>query len=422
MTAFSDVADVLSGARRRDAKEFAALLEGGRARSGHELAPLVQFAHVRLAQLFIASEHPPTPDFRATLRAALVAEAAVRLAAHPGVPAPRSGDTVRPSGLRWRQAVAALAVATTVSGVGVAVASTSALPGDALYSLKLRIEAVQLSLADSDLERGREHLEQAEARLAEAEHLSASGTTGEPSTDRALARALTDMEGSTTAGAAALFQSYQDTGEHEPMLLLERFVADQWARLLDLLPRLDPDLADRVRSAVEALSVIEISTAAVLGPERASAAEETAGLAGSARADGWVSIDPAGRGALPPSAGPDQGTGTIVDDAGRTSTGADVGAAGRLATAVDEAAGAATAPAAADPTDNGPVTGTTGTATSVPTSTATSVPVPTSNSLPGPSVPAGPSAPAGPSVPTAQVPPLPGAPTGCIPVAPLTSC
>lgn len=277
MRTLTDVTDALSGARRREAAEFAALVERGRVPAGSGLAPLVG-----LALALTPAEHPPEPGFRAGLRAQLVAEAAARV---PALPAQRTPEPVRPTGSRWRQAVAAVAVASAVTGLGAVAASSQALSGDALYGLKLRIESLQLSLADSDLERGRELLEQAETRLAEAERLAASGTADEPSTRRELARTLTRMDQAAAAGAVALLRSYQDTGDQEPMQLLDRFRARQQVRLQDLQVLLDPGMRVRFLSTVDALAVGETPAGSVLAISGAVGSRAAAGLPGHARVD-----------------------------------------------------------------------------------------------------------------------------------------
>lgn len=306
MTMFTDVTDVLSGAHRRDARQadlFADLLESGRTRPGSDLAPLVG-----LARALSPAEHLPEPGFRAALRAQLVAEAAVRV---PALPAQRSPERARPTAPRWRSAVAAVAVASAVTGFGAAAASSQALPGDTLYGLKLRVEAIQLSIADSDLERGRELLEQAETRLGEAERLAADGTAR-----RELVGTLTQMDAATTAGAAELVESYQETGDPEPMLLLARFVDRQQLRLQDLSVRLDPELRARLLRTIDTLAAVGNAAGAVLSPT-ASGTGEAVGLPGRARVDGQEvsrSAGLAGRGALPPSAatGPDTSSTTSL--------------------------------------------------------------------------------------------------------------
>ena len=297
MTRLTDMTDVLSGARRRatrDSDEFAQLVDGGRVRAGSDqssLAPLVG-----LARALAPAEHLPEPGFRTALRAQLVAEAAVRV---PALPAQRSPERARPTAPRWRSAVAAVAVASAVTGVGATAASSQALPGDSLYGLKLRVESIQLSIADSDLERGRELLEQAETRLDEAERLAAAG-----SARRDLSRTLTQMDAAATAGAAELIESYQETGDPQPMLLLARFVERQQPRLLTLSVGLDPELRARVLRTIDTLSAVGNAAGAVLSPP-ASGTGEAVGLPGRARVDGQAvgrSAGLAGRGALPPSA------------------------------------------------------------------------------------------------------------------------
>ena len=103
----------------------------------------------------------------------------------PVVPAQRA----RPSApSRLKQAVAAVAVASVVAGVGAAMASTRALPGDSLYGLKRQIENVQLDLARGDLGHGRELLQQADARLSEAEALTAGEHGSDPESVARVAR------------------------------------------------------------------------------------------------------------------------------------------------------------------------------------------------------------------------------------------
>ena len=159
---------------RRTADELAALLERDRLPASlpadSELATLVT-----LARALAPAPVTPAPGFRAALRERLVAEAATRPVP---VPAPRRGDAPdrdQPVRHAVRHAVATVTALTLVTGVGAAAASTHAVPGDALYGLKRQIEAVQLALAFGDLAEGRELLDQAGARLGEAERLVPQG-------------------------------------------------------------------------------------------------------------------------------------------------------------------------------------------------------------------------------------------------------
>ncbi|MDQ1585432.1 MAG: hypothetical protein QOH80_797, partial [Actinomycetota bacterium] len=183
------IADIVQlPAQRRRAQEFAELLEGRRDVVGHELEPLV-----RVAATLRPAPLEPASDFRSELRARLVAETE-RAVAPLVVPQPRTGGTATARPPRMRQAVAALVATTLVGGVGVAAASTRAVPGDALYGLKRGIESAELSLARSDMSRGRELLEQADHRLSEAEALAASGSADEATTRGHIRAALEDLD------------------------------------------------------------------------------------------------------------------------------------------------------------------------------------------------------------------------------------
>lgn len=393
MTGLTDMTDVLSGARRRDAEEFADLLESGRTCRDGDSARLVPL--VGLARALSPAEHLPEPTFRSALQAQLVAAAAARV---PTLPDQRTPERIRPSAPRWRSAVAAVAVATAVSGFGAAAASSLALPGDALYGLKLRVEAVQLSLAGSDLERGRELHEQAETRLGEAERLAAasSASTMSPSTREELAGSLTAMEAAATTGAAALVEAYEQTGDPEPMLLLSRFVERQQPRLQDLSVGFDPELRARVLSTVDTLAALGTRADALLSPI-ASGAKEAAGQPGRARVDSWAASRLAGRGALPPSAATGSGSVSSPDGLSAASSGS----------------------------------GATGTSSSIPSVTSLPAVTATAESLPDPTLPvpsvAVPPAPTETVVPALTTPALPSATVPapaatCVAVPPLTTC
>ena len=184
----------------------------------------------------------------------------------PVVPAARA----RPSApSRLRQLVATVAVASVVAGVGAAAASTRALPGDTLYGLKRQIEAGQLALARGDLGHGRELLEQADARLTEAERLTAGEDGSDPATRALVGTALREMAADVTAGAADLTEAYQETGDGQAMILLDRFVVDQRERLQDLMHLLDPSLRPLARTLADQLAELDAQATAVTGGDGA---------------------------------------------------------------------------------------------------------------------------------------------------------
>ena len=267
---------IATAARRRQADDLQALLDGGRASPPAAAAGLADL--VSLARALSPVEHAPDDAFRAALRDRLITEAAARVTP-PVVPAARA----RPSApSRLRQLVATVAVASVVAGVGAAAASTRALPGDTLYGLKRQIENAQLALARGDLGHGRELLEQADARLTEAERLTAGEDGSDPATRALVGQALREMAADVTAGAADLTEAYRETGDEQAMILLDRFVLDQRERLQDLLDLLDPSLRPLARALADQLARLDAQATAVTGGTALPANALTAD------GDGWA--------------------------------------------------------------------------------------------------------------------------------------
>lgn len=315
---------IVTAARRRQADDLQALLGGGRASSPAAAAGLADL--VSLARALSPVEHAPDDAFRAALRDRLVTEAAAR-ATPPVVPAARA----RPSApSRLRQLVATMAVASVVAGVGAAAASTRALPGDTLYGLKRQIEAGQLALARGDLGHGRELLEQADARLTEAERLTAGEDGSDPATRALVGQALREMAADVTAGAADLTEAYRETGDEQAMILLDRFVLDQRERLQDLLDLLDPSLRPLARALADQLAQLDAQATAVTGGTALAANALTAdgdGWAVSRRLDATKAAAADGASATGPVGGVLGAVGDVADGTvgGGTATGGSTG-------------------------------------------------------------------------------------------------
>jgi hypothetical protein len=284
------VLDAISGSlphRRAEAERFAALVDGRRVNGGAadhpELADLAG-----LAAALAPVEHTPDPAFRLALRERLVAEVVERPVTAPvdvRPDSPSTGTTEHDRHQpRWRTAAATLTAVALVTGAGAAAASNRALPGDSLYGLKRQIESVELALARTDLGRGRELLEQADARLTEAERLAASSAVESPETQQQLRTTLDDMAVATTEGAAALLDSYRGTGDAEPLIVLERFATDQRERLADLMSLLSPGLRARMSPVLDQLARLDRQAAALLGSATSLTALEVARGSG----DGWA--------------------------------------------------------------------------------------------------------------------------------------
>jgi hypothetical protein len=403
---------MITSARRRQADDLQALLDGARASTpaaAEELAPLVA-----LARSLTPPQHAPREQFRAALRERLVAEAAARPVPTATAAVPRQRDRHEAAPSRVRQAIAAATLAALVGGIGVAAASTRALPGESLYGLKRQVENAQLAIARGDLGRGRELLEQAEARLSEAEALASGETAGDGRTRALIGQSLEDMDAALTEAVLELTEAYRTSGDEEPLLLLDRFVTDQRERLADLMALLDPALRDQARALADQLAAVDQSVSALLGEaSRATAAsagvpfgtDDGSGDAGlgltelgrPGSAAGDLADTGAGAGTLGDLVG-SLGGGTGSTDPGTTGSGSGTGSAGGGSV--------------------GGVIGSGGTTssqlpTSVPTLPAplpTTAPLPTSSPVVSNPLPS-----------LTSTAPLPTV-SACVPVPPLTTC
>lgn len=410
---------IATPARRREAEDLQTLLDGRRASTPAAAASLTGL--VTLARALTPREHLPEPAFRAELRARLVAEAAGRRPAGEQ-PAPRSAVR-RSARSRARQAVAAVTLTAVVAGAGAAAASTAALPGDPLYGLKRSIERVELSLARGDVGHGRELLQQADTRLGEAEALAAGSESSSPQTLARLSQAFTDMDAAVTVGGGDLLQAYRDSGDDEPVLLLDRVVAEQQERLDDLIQLLDPAQRAQAQALLHRLAVLGEQTSAVLGPQaRALGVQElAAGQRAGASVGGLDGADAAGAvdKAAAAAAGGESGT-------GRSAVG---GVLGVVGSATGATTGGGTSSAGASSGGGGLVGGVVGSLTgstsasstrlpAVTVSTATAaVPVPLPTSSPLATDPVGSVTSAVPLPTSSAVPTV-----SCVPVPPLTTC
>jgi hypothetical protein len=90
------------------------------------------------------------------------------------------------------------------------------------------------------------------------------------------------MAADVTAGAADLTAAYQETGDGQAMILLDRFVVDQRERLQDLLGLLDPSLRPLARTLADQLAELDAQATAVTGGAALPATALTAD------GDGWA--------------------------------------------------------------------------------------------------------------------------------------
>lgn len=225
----------------REDERVARALEGAPLH-GREDRGIVALAE-RIREVPAATGLDAAPDFRAALRARVLAEGATLLPRprtpaevtpdrpHPlGVPttagAPSAGGpesrpprarhsqsppnrpTARPHRRRKAFAAATLVIATL--SVTTVAASGDALPGDPLYGLKLRVQGVEMIVARSDVDRGHRHLELARIRVRELNTAALSASPGP------LLSTLDDMDSETRDGIRLLSTAaVADTDEAE---------------------------------------------------------------------------------------------------------------------------------------------------------------------------------------------------------------
>ena len=299
---------------------------------------------------------------------------------------------------RVRQAVAALTAVAIVGGAGAAAASSGAVPGDSLYGLKRGFEAAQLSLAGSEMARGRELLEQADARLSEAEKLAEATSAPDSTTRDRIGQALSDMETALRDGSTLLTDVYRQTGDPAALELLDRFVIDQQRRLdalLDRLAAIDPGLRDDAGATADLLASLHAQVAALTGG--ALGVYSAAGAARNPRAsgDGWEVSRTADNLVL--TQGLVGGTGSSPSSTTAAQPDSDGSSDGLVEDVVEAGAGATAIVGTPDSGTLAPG------ATTVTAPTVAPPPIPTAPTVSGPV----------PEV-SLEVP--------CVPVAPLTTC
>lgn len=243
---------------RRRADDFAAAVESGQLSAD---VPAETRAFLDIVQQ-LGELDPPSlrADFSSDLRARLMAEAPSALAL-----ADRDEDRkivplfpVDPAANRRRRAVSIAASVCIVvgSGVGVAAASQSALPGDALYPLKRGIERLEVSAARSSESRGDHYLEQADTRLSEIEELAMT-RSDDPTTPTFIDKALDDFTTAADDGGNDLIDAYQVDDSQTSIPDLRTFTDESAGRLDDMMQTLPTQLHDDLATAAESLTALD---------------------------------------------------------------------------------------------------------------------------------------------------------------------
>lgn len=171
---------------------------------------------------------------------------------------------------RFARSLAALglAVGLAAGGMsGLAATSTNALPGDALYGVKVSIEDWRLDMAEGDTERGALRLGFATTRLTELQELQerAARDNTRAERDKSIApgtytddlrRALLGLLRDTTAGQELLVDVYRKNGSQQPIEVLSSFSDahhKDWTHVRERLPTRLNGMADKVTAAFDSI-------------------------------------------------------------------------------------------------------------------------------------------------------------------------
>lgn len=242
-------------ATRRRVEDFARHVEQQRPSHDPNLAPLLE-----LVALFRPAAVEPSPAFCSALRGQLMAVAAE-------LPQPDRAEPVRPPesprpprpprnrGRRRRATVAAVAgVAAAGTAFAVAAVAQDALPGDALYPVKTRLEGAQVAVATNPESRGRQYLGLSEHRLAEVRALVGEQPAAEQPAEDVRRRktelvesALRSFTKEASTGGKLLVEAHRG-GESEASLdRLRQFTS----KSSDQLAAIEPMLSDKLRPAYD---------------------------------------------------------------------------------------------------------------------------------------------------------------------------
>jgi hypothetical protein len=210
----------------RSADRFQRALDGERV-TDEGLARLVETSR-HLATLTSAMP-AADPDFVATLRTRLMAEAARMPAQSPVAAkaaaarraAARTTPVVVVVGRGLPRLLAGAAASAILVGGVVGVVSRGAVPGQALYPVKGWLDGVAVRLADDDLERGQTYLAQAQEHVSDARELADRESKDAGDINTAL-RAATD---SVRKGRQALDTSYATTANPQALITMRDFTA-----------------------------------------------------------------------------------------------------------------------------------------------------------------------------------------------------
>lgn len=224
-------------AHSRRAEEFDAALSGRASGASRE-------RYADLLDVVGAMRAVPAPVARAEFVADLRSQLLTAAADLPALPARRTDEAtalrLTPSqgrGRRDRRVAALLGGFAVVAASGsMAVASQSALPGDALYPVKRAIENAHVNLETSPQAKASVLLSNASTRLTEVEKLSRRDHAGDTSE---ISSALQDFKNQASQASAVAIDDFSSNGDDTALDAVHTFASSSMSRLSaldDVLP------------------------------------------------------------------------------------------------------------------------------------------------------------------------------------------
>jgi hypothetical protein len=239
---------------RRSAERFDSLVEGGRR---DDVDPATSDLLELVGALRSVPEARARPEFVADLRDRLMLAAATEL--EPVQTARERDDverlTVKPARTRRerRIGVGLAAVAIIGATTSMAVASQSAIPGDALYPLKRAIENTEAGFSRGDDAKGQAILGDASVRLEEVDKLSHKK---DPDA-KLVTQTLNTFADQATDAGDHLLSDYEQNGDEQSIEQLHAFNEQSITALSDLSTVIPQSAHDALVNAAQVVMTID---------------------------------------------------------------------------------------------------------------------------------------------------------------------
>lgn len=239
---------------RRRAEEFHTLVEGTSTGSSRD-ARLADCLDL-VAMMRDLTPVEPAPGFTATLREQLMDAADTLL-----LPSPDTQRLTLPSRRTARdRRIAAVVGGFAIIGAStsLAVAASTALPGEMLYPLKRALENAETGVHLSDEGKGVSLLANATDRLAEVSALSRTGDLGE---SVMIADTLATFSDQALQASDLLLDDYAETGDEGSIEELRNFTSTSMQTLTQLEALLPEEAQDELVYAAQVLGDIDAAAA-----------------------------------------------------------------------------------------------------------------------------------------------------------------